>query len=146
MAGFVLDCSVAVAWGFEDEATVELDALLDRVQHQGAVVPPLRVVPPLWISEASNVLLMAQRRGRIGRVTMQERLGLLDMLPIQTDDMASGTVWRSSVLTLADVEALTFYDAIYLGACHPARAAACQQRCCAGPRRRGIVVLPAEPR
>ena len=33
--------------------------------------------------------------------------------PVETDDMASGAVWRSSVLTLADAEALTFYDAIY---------------------------------
>ena len=142
MAGFVLDCSVAVAWCFEDEATAELDALLERVQHQGAVVPPL------WMSEASNVLLIAQRRGRIDRETMQERLALLDMLPIETDDMASSTVWRSSVLTLADVEALTFYDAIYLelairrGLPLASSDAALRR----AARRRGIVVLPAEPR
>ena len=142
MAGFVLDCSVAVAWCFEDEATAELDALLDRVQRHGAVVPPL------WMSEASNVLLMAQRRGRIDRETMQERLALLDMLPIETDDTVSGTVWRSSVLTLADVEALTFYDAIYLelairrGLPLASSDAALRR----AARRRGIVVLPAEPR
>ena len=100
------------------------------------------------MSEASNVLLMAQRRGRIDRETMQERLALLDMLPIETDDMASGTVWRSSVLTLADVEALTFYDAIYLelairrGLPLASSDAALRR----GARRRGIVVLPAEPR
>ena len=78
----MLDCSVAVAWCFEDEATPELDALLDRVQHEGAVVPSF------WISEAANVLLMAHRRGRINKETMQERVALLDMLPIETDDMA----------------------------------------------------------
>ena len=44
-AGFVADCSVTVAWCFEDEATDELDSLLDRVQREGAVVPSL------WISE-----------------------------------------------------------------------------------------------
>jgi predicted nucleic acid-binding protein len=141
VAGFILDCSVAVAWCFEDEATAELDALLDRVQHQGAVVPPL------WMSETSNVLLMARRRGRIDRETMHERLALLDMLPIETDDMAGGTVWRSSVLTLADVEALTFYDAIYLelairlGLPLASSDAALRR----AARRRGIVVLPAEP-
>jgi predicted nucleic acid-binding protein len=142
VAGFVLDCSVAVAWCFEDEATAELDALLDRVQQHGAVVPLL------WMSEASNVLLMAQRRGRIERETMQERLALLDMLPIETDDNASGTVWRSSVVTLADVEALTFYDAIYLelairrGLPLASSDAALRR----AARRRGVVVLPAEPR
>ena len=108
MAGFVLDCSVAVAWCFEDETSPDLDALLDRVLNEGAVVPPL------WTSEASNVLLMAHRRGRISKETIHERLALLDMLPIETDEVAGGAVWRSSVLTLADTETLTFYDAIYL--------------------------------
>ena len=142
MAGFIVDCSVTVAWCFEDEATVELDSLLDRVQREGAVVPPL------WISEAANVLLLAQRRGRIDRETMQERLALLDMLPIETDNMASGAVWRSSVLTLADVEALTFYDATYLelairrGLPLASSDAALRR----AARRRGVVVVPAEPR
>ena len=70
------------------------------------------------------------------------------MLPIETDDTVSGTVWRSSVLTLADVEALTFYDAIYLelairrGLPLASSDAALRR----AARRRGIVVLPAEPR
>ncbi len=129
MTGFVVDCSVTVAWCFEDEATVELDSLLDRVQLEGAVVPPL------WISEAANVLLSAHRRGRIDRETMQERLALLDMLPIETDSMASGAVWRSSVLTLADAEALTFYDATYLELAIRRGLPLGQQRCCAASRR-----------
>ena len=140
MTGFIVDCSVTVAWCFEDEATVELDSLLDRVQREGAVVPPL------WISEAANVLLSAQRRGRIDRETMQERLALLDMLPIETDNMASGPVWRSSVLTLADAEALTFYDATYLElairrALPLASSDVALRR---AARRRGVAVVPAE--
>jgi predicted nucleic acid-binding protein len=71
-------------------------------------------IPQLWVSEASNVLFMAQRRGRIDRETAQERLALLDILPIETDEMCSGAVWRSGVLALADIEVLTFHDAIYL--------------------------------
>ena len=108
---------------------MELDSLLDRVQREGAVVPPL------WISEAANVLLLAQRRGRIDRETMQERLALLDMLPIETDNMASGAVWRSSVLTLADAEALTFYDATYLELAIRRGLPLGQQRCSAASRR-----------
>src|SRR6185437_4022074 len=50
--------SVAVAWCFEDEATDEMDALLDRAQREGAMVPAL------WVWETSNALLIAQRRGR----------------------------------------------------------------------------------
>jgi hypothetical protein len=30
MTGFVLDCSIAVSWCFEDEATETTDALLER--------------------------------------------------------------------------------------------------------------------
>ncbi len=108
MPSLVLDCSVAVAWCFEDEATADLDALLDHVQREGATVPPL------WTSEVANVLLLVCRRGRIGRETIQERLALLDMLPIEVDLLADGSVWYTSVLTLADAETLAFYDAVYL--------------------------------
>ncbi|HVC61789.1 MAG TPA: type II toxin-antitoxin system VapC family toxin [Acetobacteraceae bacterium] len=108
MPRLVLDCSVAVAWCFEDEAAPELDALLDRIQTEGAVVPPL------WTLELANVLLMAARRGRIAREAVQERFALLDMLAIETDSQGSGTVWRSTVLALAQTETLTFHDAIYL--------------------------------
>ena len=120
---------------------LEVDSLLDRVQREGAVVPPL------WISEAANVLLSAQRRGRIDRETMQERLALLDMLPIETDNMASGAVWRSSVLTLADAEALTFYDATYLELAIrrglPLASSDAALRRAAS--RRGVAVVPPEP-
>lgn len=108
MALLVLDCSVAVAWCFEDEATEALDALLDRVQADGAVVPSW------WMLEVANVLLMATRRGRVAREAVQERLALLDMLAIETDVDDVGPVWRSTVLTLAQTEMLTFYDAVYL--------------------------------
>jgi predicted nucleic acid-binding protein len=104
----VLECSVAVAWCFQDGATPALDALLDRVQAEGAVVPPL------WTLEVANVLLMAARRGRIAREAIQERLALFDMLAIETDGQGAGPVWRSTVLTLAQTDGLTVYDAVYL--------------------------------
>ena len=108
MAGFVLDCSIAVSWCFEDEATPALDALLDRVQTEGALVPPL------WTLELGNVLLGAARRHRLPREAMHERISLLDMLPIETDAAGVGPVWRGNVLALADIEGMTFYDAVYL--------------------------------
>ena len=105
----VLDCSVAVAWCFDDEATPQLDGLLDRVQRDGAVVPSL------WTLEITNVLLQAGRRGRITPAAIQERLGLLDMLPIETDAAGTGRGWRGTVLVaLATAEVLTAYDATYL--------------------------------
>lgn len=108
MPQLVLDCSVAVGWCFADEASSELDALLDRVQRDGAVVPPL------WVQEVGNVLLNAMRRGRLAAEAVPERLALLDMLPISVDTGGIGPVWRSNVLTLAQTEGLTFYDAVYL--------------------------------
>jgi len=97
-----------VAWCFEDEATPELDRLLEQVQRDGALVPRI------WAAEVANVLLMACRRNRIDRQAMQERQALLDMLPIAFDEIGAGPIWRSSVLSLAEMGQLTFYDAIYL--------------------------------
>lgn len=108
MPALVLDCSVAVGWCFADESSPELDALLDRVQRDGAVVPPL------WLQEVCNVLLQASRRGRLSAEAVPERLALLDMLPIEVDTGGAGPVWRSNVLILAQAEGLTFYDAVYL--------------------------------
>lgn len=93
MTRLVLDCSVAVAWCFEDEATPALDALLDRVQAEGAVVPSW------WTLEVADVLLMAARRGRIECEAIQERFALLDMLAIEVDTQGIRAVWRSTVLT-----------------------------------------------
>lgn len=51
MSGLVLDCSVAVSWCFEDEATPETEAILERVRDEGAIVPAL------WHLELGNVLI-----------------------------------------------------------------------------------------
>jgi hypothetical protein len=59
MTGFVLDCSIAVSWCFEDEASEISDALLERVRDEGALVPSL------WHLELGNVLIQAERRGRV---------------------------------------------------------------------------------
>ena len=59
MSAFVLDCSVAVAWLFDDEATPATDSLLDRLKDSGALVPSL------WRLELGNVLSRAERHRRI---------------------------------------------------------------------------------
>ena len=40
-SGFVLDCSVAMTWCFEDEATPETDNILDQFKNRTALVPAL---------------------------------------------------------------------------------------------------------
>ncbi len=107
MSGFVLDCSVAVAWCFEDEASPETDAILERLREEGALVPAL------WHLELGNVLVQAERRQRLSAAETTTRLELIADLPIRTDDETPGRALRE-VLTLARAEGLTTYDAAYL--------------------------------
>jgi predicted nucleic acid-binding protein len=73
-------------------------------------------------------------------------LALFDMLPLETDGEGGGSVWRTSVLTLADAESLTFYDATYLElairrALPLATSDTALRR---GARRHGLQVIPAQ--
>ena len=79
MSALVIDASLALAWCFEDEATDEGDALFDRVRDEGALVPVL------WPLEMCNVLLQAERRGRMTMGAVSSRLELMARLPITTD-------------------------------------------------------------
>jgi hypothetical protein len=38
---FVLDCSMTMAWCFEDEASDETDAVLDLLKDSTAIVPTI---------------------------------------------------------------------------------------------------------
>jgi predicted nucleic acid-binding protein len=107
MTGFVLDCSIAVSWCFEDEASEVCDALLERVRDEGALVPSL------WHLELGNVMIQAERRGRVMSADVTTRLELIGDLPIVTD---GETPLRAlhEILALARAENLTTYDAAYL--------------------------------
>ena len=137
MSAVVLDCSIAVAWCFEDEADPAIDALLDGLRTEGAVVPAL------WPLEVTNVLLQAERRGRIAMAAVDGRLAAFAALPITVDSVS----WRQNggtVLGLARRHGLTTYDAAYLELamrrCLPlaTKDKALGQAC----RAAGIVVLP----
>jgi predicted nucleic acid-binding protein len=105
--GLVLDCSVAVAWCFEDEASAETDAVLERVRDEGALVPAL------WHLELGNVLIQAERRNRLTAADTATRLQAITALSIRTDDEPPQRTLRQ-VLALARDEGLTAYDAAYL--------------------------------
>jgi len=107
MSGLVVDCSVAVAWCFEDEASAAVDAILERVRDEGALVPAL------WHLELGNVLVQAERRGRLTAADTTTHLELIATLPILTDGETPERALRE-VLTLARAEGLTTYDAAYL--------------------------------
>ena len=107
MSAFVLDCSIAVAWLFDDEATPETDALLDRLRDDSALVPGL------WRLEIGNVLARAERHKRVSGAQVAAHLDLLDRLPIVTDTETQRRAFRE-ILTLAGSERLTIHDAAYL--------------------------------
>jgi predicted nucleic acid-binding protein len=103
----VIDSSVALSWCFEDEPSSERDALFERVRYDGAIVPAL------WHLELGNVLLQAEKRGRISAGDVALRLELIGELPISVDRETTSRAWRE-ILTLARAERLTTYDATYL--------------------------------
>ena len=104
---FVLDCSAAIAFLFEDEASTGADALLDRLQEESARVPSL------WRLEVGNVLAGAERAGRISDAQLTAYLEIIGQLPIVTD-LATDERALREVLALARKEGLTTYDATYL--------------------------------
>ena len=104
---FVLDCSMAMAWVFPDEANPGTDSLRD------SLIEDFAFVPGLWPIEVANVLLVATRRGRIATGDWVRVQSGLDSLPIEVD---SETALRAmtSALPLAHQHNLSVYDAVYL--------------------------------
>ena len=107
MTAFVIDCSVAVTWCFEDEATPASDGLLDRLGEEEAAAPAI------WPRELGNVLVMAERRGRIDAAQLAEFVALVRDLPVAIDQETPQRA-LDEVLALARAEKLTTYDASYL--------------------------------
>lgn len=107
MTALVLDCSIAAAWLFADEADPETDHLLARIKDEGALVPNL------WHLEVGNMLLQAEKKGRITASQINVRLALLADLPITTDTETAPRAFQE-ILTLAASQRLTTYDAAYL--------------------------------
>jgi predicted nucleic acid-binding protein len=108
MAVFVVDASVALAWCFEDEATIWSEGLLSRLRSGEQVA-----VPSHWPMEVSNGLLMAVRRKRIQPGNPEVLWDELALLPI-TVEAAPNPSESKAVLSLCDKHNLTVYDASYL--------------------------------
>jgi predicted nucleic acid-binding protein len=104
---FVLDCSVAVAWFFEDETDAYAEAVQDSLATASAVVPAL------WPLEVGNALLVGERRRRTTEAKVTTFLTLLQALPIAVDDETTTRAWQET-LQLARAQNLSLYDATYL--------------------------------
>lgn len=103
----VLDCSVAMAWCFEDETSAFTEAVLDAVVAGGAVAPGL------WPLEVVNVLLVSERKKRLTPEQAALFLNRLLSLPIEIEGAVAADTWPR-VQTLGRAHGLTAYDAAYL--------------------------------
>jgi predicted nucleic acid-binding protein len=104
---FVVDCSIAMAWLFHDEATPKTTALLNRLAIETALVPAW------WFIEITNVLAMAERKGRITPIQTDAFIADLGKLGLERDDEAPNRAF-TTLLPLCRTHRLTSYDAIYL--------------------------------
>ncbi len=103
----VLDCSVAMSWCFEDEATTYTDEILDYVSHSYAIVPSI------WAIEVANVLVVAERKKRM---THAESITFVESLNLLMINVDNGLPPKpiSAIQELARDSGLTAYDATYL--------------------------------
>ena len=106
-AAFVMDCSIAMAWLFHDEATPKTTALLNRLATETALVPQW------WFIEITNVLAMAERKSRITSRESDAFIADLSKLGIERDNEAPDRAF-THLLALCRTHRLTSYDAIYL--------------------------------
>ncbi len=106
MSGFVVDNSVVMSWAFDDETSEYADAVLDSLAENCAFVPPL------WPAEVANVLVVAERRGRLAMGDTLRFLALLRGLPIQV--VPGDVISLPELASLAREFGLSAYDASYL--------------------------------
>jgi len=104
---FVLDCSMTMSWCFEDEADAAADAVPDCLIDSEARGPSI------WPLEVANVLLVAERRGRLRAADSARFLQLLGGLPVTVEETDRPRA-HGSVLELARRTGLSSHDAAYL--------------------------------
>jgi predicted nucleic acid-binding protein len=99
----VVDASIAAAWLLPEEDSEAAEAVIMALSGR----PP---VPSLFWHEARNILVTAQRRGRIVAGEPAAAMGRLRRLPLE--DAGGGS--DGAVLALAISHGLAAYDAAYL--------------------------------
>ncbi len=106
---FVVDCSVTMAWFFEDEGGPYADAVQETMARNSS----RGVVPALWRLEVANTLVVGERRKRTTEAKSHRFLTLLSLLPIQIDTATTASMWESTI-QIARGHGLSAYDAAYL--------------------------------
>lgn len=104
---FVIDCSITMAWCFEDESNDYTDTILEKLKEATAIVPTI------WPLEVANVLLLSKKNKRITEVQSASFVDALSALPIVVDPSTTSRAMHS-IFALARQSDLTVYDAAYL--------------------------------
>src|SRR5579864_5862851 len=97
-----------MAWCFDDEKTPYTEELLNWCAAGTDIY-----VASVWPLEVTNVLLNAQRKGRVTEKRAQEFLEVLLDLPIHIDTVLAKRAFYE-IRKLAHAHRLTSYDAAYL--------------------------------
>ena len=105
---FIVDCSVALAWVFGNQATEYTRELLMK-QRRGAAL----VVPSLWYYEVANGLVVGLRRRLLTADNHADALRFFKSLRLTRDDEGVEEAF-SVTSTLSQRYGLTVYDASYL--------------------------------
>jgi predicted nucleic acid-binding protein len=104
---FVVDNSVVMTWCFQDEVNPYAEAALDSLTEAVAVVPAI------WPLEVINVLLVAERKGRLREADSVRFISLLTQLPIMIDRSWPERMMKD-LLAIGRAHDLSSYDTAYL--------------------------------
>jgi predicted nucleic acid-binding protein len=109
VSDYVVDGSVALKWLIDDEADVlRARAILSDILSGHARL----VVPPHYVSEVGNGLIMASRRKRIVLHRLAEAWA--DFLSIPRVETPWHPLLDTQTFELARESSLTYYDAAYV--------------------------------
>jgi predicted nucleic acid-binding protein len=96
-----------MGWVLDSQRTDYTEEVLNSLADNKAIVPFL------WELEVANVLIIAERRGRITQAQTTHALSLLGSLPILVDPPVAKR-GLASIPVLAREHQLSAYDAAYL--------------------------------
>ncbi len=103
----VIDASIALSWCFPDEDNVYANRVLDALVSENAIVPAI------WGSEVTNVLLGSERSRRIDESDVAKAIDVLTGLRVREQSISLEETF-SAVALIARRTGLTSYDASYL--------------------------------
>jgi predicted nucleic acid-binding protein len=104
----VLDPSVAAKWFLNDEKNAAADRVFDRIQDGESAW-----APEIFRWEIQNMLLSAERSGRIEPDEVEEALAVLRDLPVHLE-VTGDRFFAGSEVHFARAYDLSLYDAAYV--------------------------------